>query len=507
MGENWKVLLEAVIDQSSLTNAQKELAKRKLKIGIDVDVNQERLDRSIQTLGNSMLAFRDANTKMSKDMKSRLDQMYNQLINGANLSQKEVDQLRTSFSKLKLEVRDAGMLGKSFGDKMKNAMSKFGEWGFATGIVTDFTSKIRGAITELKGMNTLLTEVSKADDTLSKSELARISDSSFDVASDYGKKASNYLSGVREASRAGYENAEAIAEMSIAIQGAGDVSEDTANKYVIATDKAYGLKGSVEELKKVFDGTNYITNKNAVNMTELAEGMSIVGSTASSLGVEVNETTAVLGTMIASTQQSGSEMARAFRAILLNIRQVSDEEEGINAEGLTKYEKACNALNVKLKETKNGVQSLRDPMEVLRELSVEYNKLDEGDVRRTELLNSVGGKLRANALDAILKNYDMYSKMLNEYANGTGSMAREAEKTAQSWEGSLNRLSNTWTDTVENIADSDAIIGGINTLNGLLSIVNDITDALGSWGTIGLGAGLFAGIKNVGGLKFRESLF
>ena len=139
MGENWKVLLEAVIDQSSLTNTQKELAKRKLKIGIDVDINQERLDRSIQTLGNSMLAFRDANTKMSKDMKSRLDQMYSQLINGANLTQKEVNELRTSFSKLKLEVRDAGMLGKSFGDKMKNAMSKFGEWGFATGIVTDFT--------------------------------------------------------------------------------------------------------------------------------------------------------------------------------------------------------------------------------------------------------------------------------------------------------------------------------------------------------------------------------
>lgn len=35
-------------------------------------------------------------------------------------------------------------------------------------------------------------------------------------------------------------------------------------------------------------------------------------------------------------------------------------------------------------------------------------------------------------------------------------------------------------------------------LNGLLTGVNNLTDALGSLGSIGLGAGLIAGIKNVG---------
>lgn len=88
--------------------------------------------------------------------------------------------------------------------------------------------------------------------------------------------------------------------------------------------------------------------------------------------------------------------------------------------------------------------------------------------------------------------------MLQDYADGTGSMATEAEKTANSWEGSMNRLSNTWTDTVGNIANSDAIITAINTLNGLLGVINDITGALGSLGTIGLGAGIFTGVKNIG---------
>lgn len=88
--------------------------------------------------------------------------------------------------------------------------------------------------------------------------------------------------------------------------------------------------------------------------------------------------------------------------------------------------------------------------------------------------------------------------MLQDYADGAGSMATEAEKTANSWEGSLNRLSNTWTDIVGNIANSDAIIAAINTLNGFLGVINDITGALGSLGTIGLGAGIFTGVKNIG---------
>ena len=59
-------------------------------------------------------------------------------------------------------------------------------------------------------------------------------------------------------------------------------------KKIIATDKAYKLGGSVEELTKVLDGVNWICDNNAVNMTELSEAMSIVGSTAASTGVDVN---------------------------------------------------------------------------------------------------------------------------------------------------------------------------------------------------------------------------
>lgn len=485
--------------QSVLKETQNDLRTTRSEYSLLVSA-QQRLNKA-----NTIEAWKQKNSAITKQAQADTQAYIDTLRNlNVQMTKMEFEQISRGFKETEISMRGINKLGASFKEQMSQAAQSFTQWLSVSSAVMLVISKTRNAISELKEINTLLTEISKANDKLSKSDLDNIGNNSFDIASKYGKNATDYLSGVQEASRAGYENAEGIAELSVAAQGAGDMTAELANQYLIATDKAYKFGGSVEKLTEVLDGSNYITNHNAVNMTELAESMSIVGSTAASFGVDVDETTAALGTMIATTQQSGSEVARAFKAILLNIRQVSDEEEGIDAEGLTKYENACNALNVKLKETKNGVLSLRDPMEVLRDLSIEYNKLEESDIRRTELLSSVGGKLRATQLDALLRQWDTYETMLQQYADGTGSMAVEAEKTANSWEGSMNRLGNTWKDTIENIADSDAIITVINSLNSLLSVVNNVTDKLGSLGTIGLGAGIFAGAENTG--KCRMSV-
>ena len=452
---------------------------------------------SASKLSNNIGKYIKENTRLTKGWIEAFETLQTKAKNGENVSKE--------FSQLKSKADLEGVSGKSFFSEISRGFKQIGQFAYTYGVIERGIDLVANSVNELKEVDTLLTEISKANDSLSQFDLKNIGKSSFDIAGNYGKKATDFLSGVQEMSRAGYQDALAMAELSTAAQGAGDMTAEIANQYLIATDKAYKYQGSVESLTKVLDGSNNITNRNAVNMTELANGMSIVGSQAASLGVDANETTAVLGTMIASTQQSGSEMARAFRAILLNLQQVTDEEEGIDAEGLNKYEQACNDLNVSLKETKNGVTSLRDPMQVLKDLSVQYTKLAPNDIRRTNLLSSVGGKLRANALNALLEGWDTYEKMLGEYETGNGSMAREAEKTAQSWEGSLNRMSNSWTSFIANFVQSDTMIGGINFLNDIIQGVDQLTQSFGTLSTVMATLGIFQGTKN-GGESTQKSL-
>ncbi len=357
-------------------------------------------------------------------------------------------------------------------------------------------SKTKEALTELRKVDTLLTQIANENKRLSKADLEEIGNNAFDAASKYGKSAADYLTEVQNASRAGYQNAAQIAELSLAAQGAGNLTSELADRFITAADRAYELGGSVAKLTEILDGSFSISGRNAISMAELAEAMSAAGGQAAELGVSAEETAAVLGTIISEAHQSGAEASEAFESILLLIRQVADAGKEIDAESLTRYEKACSALNVSLKETKNGVTSLRDPMEVLKDLSEAYSKLNTGDTRKANLLDAAGGGINADALEAVLENYSQYEKMLAEYADGTGTMAQKAAQTADSWEVSMNRLSNTWTDTIGNIADSDAVITLVNGLNGLLSVVNSVTDGLGSLGTIGIGAGITAFVKN-----------
>ena len=107
-------------------------------------------------------------------------------------------------------------------------------------------------------------------------------------------------------------------------------------------------------------------------------------------------------------------------------------------------------------------------------------------------------KYRGNQLAALLSNWDTYKKILGDYQNAEGSAAQEAEKTAQSWEGSLNRLSNSWTDLIANFANSSGITTGINFLNGIVSGVDALTESIGALNVIGAASGLLAEKNGVG---------
>ena len=432
-----------------------------------------------EKLNNDLTTFLNKNTKIQESGALTAEsQRIRELIDSIN-DKETLQEATDAFRLYESEVRATGYATKGTADKIKSMLSHIKKISGFLGLTSMAVSNFKKSLNTLKSIDTLLTEISKINDKLSGQDLNDIGTRSFDVASKYGRTAMEYLVGVQEASRAGYKNAEGIAALSLAAQSAGNMTAELANRMIMATDEAYKMNGSVSELTKVLDGMYYISNHNAVNMTELSEAMSAAGATTTSFGISVEETAAALATMIAATQQSGAEVAKAFRDILLYIRQLSDADAGIDAEGLAKYEAACNDLNVKLKETKNGMVLLRDPMEVLKELSIAYNKLEETDSRRNNLLGAVGGGTDAAQLDALLRRWDTYESMIRQYADGTGSLAADAEKTAASWEGSLNRLQNSFDSFVNTLTNKQAVIGGISFFDRLIQGAETLVDKVG----------------------------
>ena len=258
-------------------------------------------------------AFRKANTKSVSKYGSQYNSILSELRN-PNIDINTYNRLAKQFQVLQQEIKATNDAGKTLWGTFKEKLTKFASWMSMTYALSLFMRSIRSAITELKEIDTILTEISKTSDRTAES-LRKLGEESFATASKYGRTASDYLTGVQEMSRAGFgeKESEKMAELSILAQSAGDMTAELANEYLIATNAGYQLSGSAEKLTNVLNSQNYVTNHNALNMSELAEATKIVSSQAAQSGIGIDQMTAAVGTMIATTQQGGEVAARAFK--------------------------------------------------------------------------------------------------------------------------------------------------------------------------------------------------
>lgn len=401
------------------------------------------------------------------------------------------DRIRTESANT---TRILDKLGSYFKNQMSQATESIAEFLSASSGISFLISKTRDSISELKDLDSILTKISKTSG-MTEQKLKELSVSAFDAAGRYGKTASDYLTTVQEMYDAGFQNAGQMSELSILAQAAGDLDADTANSYLMASSNAYELEGNIEALQKILDGQSHITDNAAVSMLTMAQATSTAADAASQYNVKAEELSALIATAASKTHESGEVTGASLASLFESLQNMSDSS----------VKEALESVNISMTQTVNGSRQLKTPVQLLKELSEAFANLGSADIRRTNILSDIGGDSNADTLSAILDNWQSYEEMLHLYSKGMGSAAAAAEKTANSWEGSLNRLSNTWTDTVGNLTDSDAVITAINSLNSLLSAVNKVTGWLKPLGTIGLGAGLFAGFQNVGEDKMYSS--
>ena len=338
------------------------------------------------TLANTIEAWNQKNTGATKAVLEQNNKYVASLRDlGTAIDRVGFDKIKDGFKQAENSMRGSGKLGASFRDQMQQAVSSFTTWLSASTAVMTLISKTREAVVELKDLDNILTEISKTSD-LTTSQLKKLGDTAFDTASRYGKKASDYLTGVQEMYRAGFGNAEQMAELSVLAQSAGDMDAASANNYLMATNAAYKYKGSVEELNKVLDGQNYITNNAAISMKDISDATSETASVAAQYGVQINELSALIATATANTRESGSEVGTALKAILINLQDTTSKP----------VTETFDALGISMTKVVDGAERLKTPIELIYELADAYNSLPEGDVMRANILNEIGQKRHAN---------------------------------------------------------------------------------------------------------------
>ena len=373
---------------------------------------------------------------------------------------------RLSIQTVRHEVDQLGTTAAKTGTSISSLFSKIA----AVSPIYAMVRALQSALSTMKAVNDELIAIQKVTGYTAQ-QMGALTESAYNLATQYGRTADEVLSAAAAFARAGYgEQAESLAELSLLTQNVGDVSADAASKFLIAADAAWKLGGNEDALMRILDGLNEVTNRNAVDMDALTEAITVGGSVFAEAGESAQTFTALVGAAVSATQRSGGEVARALRTILMNIRQIRGElEDGELVDGQS-IANASNALRnyAGISTTANG--QLRRTSAVLEDLAAKWKTLDT--VAQSAISEALAGKRQANVLMALMGSWENVGKAVQDYADGAGSALAENEFYLQGWTAKSKQLDAAWTEFVSHLVDTGVITGALDTITAAVDLLD-----------------------------------
>ena len=163
---------------------------------------------------------------------------------------------------------------------------------------------------------------------------------------------------------------------------------------------------------------------------------------------------------------------------------------------LTKTASTPGGISLFTDEAKTEYKST---YQLLKEISEIYDQLT--DKEQAGLLEALAGKRQGQIIAATINNFEAAEKALVNMSNSAGSADDEMSVIMDSLDYKINRLSETGVSVSQNLFQRDDMKSVIDALTSVMEVIDAATSKIGLLGTIGVGAGLFAGWKNVGSPK------
>lgn len=476
---------------ASLTNIE-NIGKRLSSTPIEIKVNAgavDKVSKSVIQLAKEQTKQATASAKQAaaeakvqvaqektKQTSNRLAAQQEKTAQSANRLATGQTKAASATQKAGTEAQKTSALTDLLGDSLGRIVAKQAAWQLIGNGIAAVKNSFVEALSTMKEVDSELATVRKVTG-MTKDEMDALGESAYSTASKYGVAANEYLQNVSTFARAGYkEAAQGLGELAIKTQLVGDTDQETAAQFLLSADAAWKYHGNVEKLSLALDEANTIDNNYATSIQKIAEGLPIVANVASMAGMSMEETMAMLGTITATTQESGTKAATAARALILNI--LGDTTTEIS-DGVTATEESVQSLSGILQKYAPDVVAaaeatgkLINPMEAIEALSkaAKDGLISEADLM--QMVSALGGKLRTNQLLALLENFDMYKSMLADMGVAAGSADQEVSVMLDTWDAKANILKNTWTEFVSNMADTSLIKGGLDVITGLVKVLD-----------------------------------
>ena len=375
----------------------------------------------------------------------------------------------------------------------KKNFSFLSYWTSTTYIMMTAIRKIKEMVGNVHELDDALTNIAYTMD-VTESQLKQIGESSLQAAKDLHTSVSKVLDAVKTYANA-TETAESIIEKSKPTIMMSNVTGMDTNQTVDI------LQGVMEQFDLAEDKLMHISDvMQTVSMSmpydfangvkELSEGIKASGSTAKDAGYDLENYTALLGTLIAKTRQSGGELGRSMRTMFVRTTKASTTALAngeVTEDDLSNAEKALRRVGI---EVRSDLETFKSFDEIMGEL---YEKVDSlSDVDLSNIAYEVASTRQTNVFKMMIKAYGDYQEMAERAYNADNVTLVNQEKYAQSLSGKLGELSATWEKIGDEAFSSSFVKGLADTGIGVSSLIEKI----GLLKSVMASVGIAAFVKN-----------
>ena len=314
-------------------------------------------------------------------------------------SPKSVEKLQEATRKYNLTLKESkrvlaetGDNVRSFGDKLKNAVSRFSMWFSMSRIIMSVYREIRKMIStsiELDQTMTQLRIVTKA----SNDEMQRFGETAAASAKRIGASITDLTSSATTFARLGYtmDESSLLAEYTTMLQNVGDIDVSDAQDAVTAIVKAFSDEIDINNIETVMDRLVVVGNNFPISVSQIAEGMNNASSALSAAGNTFNQSVALL-TAANVTIQNAAKSSTGLRTIAARLRNTTTELDELG-ETMTsaKYDELVQMLTdakVSLMDV-NG--EYKSTYEIMKGIAEQWDNMTSGE--QAALATAVSGKL------------------------------------------------------------------------------------------------------------------
>lgn len=415
------------------------------------------------------LDFSKLNESLKKSNKS-LEQYAEDLIKLGPEGQRAFQSLAESIVNSEIPLKRSNALLNEMWTTLKNSA----RWQISSSILHGFMGSVQSAYGYAQDLNESLNNI-RIVTGQNVDQMAKFASEANKAAKALSTTTTNYTDAALIYYQQGLDDTQVKERTDITIKMA-NVSRQSAEE---VSDQMTAIwnnfaENGTQSLEHYADAMTKLGADTASSSDEIAQGLEKFAAIANMIGLSFDNAAAALATVTATTRQSADVVGTAFKTIFARIQGLSLGETLDDGTNLNKYSKALDAVGINIKE-QNG--ELKGMDSILEEMGAKWKTLSKD--QQVALAQTVAGVRQYNQLIALMDNFDFYQKNLASAQNSEGTLQKQADIYAESWEAAQKRVRAALESIFGKVIDDKFFIELTNTIAKAVDGVSKLIDALG----------------------------